>query len=308
MARIFLSYTSKDKSFVRRLATSLKKLDHEVWLDEWEVRVGDSIVTKVEGAIERADFVVVVLSKNSTKSKWVETEWQSKYWDEIAKRKVMVLPVVVDNCSIPVLLRPKKYADFRSDYEIGLIAIEKSLEPPHDLSGIIRYYIDFVDIVEDWLDLFKNSACLDLLVMYSSTWRNTYLKHIRDVLAKPKGRLRVILPAINEKHPLLKVYAERLDVTTKVLSARIRDSMNEFCDLSKFGSVEIYSSTRYFNHACYLFDTGGVLAMYSYQSGRVLTPAFVLQEGELLNFLRKDFEWLVSEQNPTTRIIQTTSS
>ena len=50
----------------------------------------------------------------------VEREWQTKYWDEVQKQAIQVLPVLLQDCEIPALLKTKRYADFRKDYNNGL--------------------------------------------------------------------------------------------------------------------------------------------------------------------------------------------
>lgn len=129
MARIFVSHSSKDKEFVRRLAVDLHELGYEPWLDEWEIKVGECIVTKVEHGIEQANYVVVILSPNSVISNWVEREWKAKYWDEIERDEILVLPVLIEDCEIPSLIKTKKYADFRKNYSIGLVQLTGSISP-----------------------------------------------------------------------------------------------------------------------------------------------------------------------------------
>lgn len=305
MAKIFISYSSKDRKFVTRLAKSLEDMHHSVWLDEWEIRVGDSILTRISTGLEEANFVAVVLSKNSTASAWVEKEWQTKYWDEVNRRKIMVLPILLETCEIPTLLKTKKYANFRDSYETGLMELALSLSHRPDISGVEKYHPDFVGFTEEWLDLFSHSTKLDLLMMYSATWRHTYLNQITELVSRPGGRIRIVFPALETDSTLLKVFARRLQIKPKELKARITTAINEYGNLSQFGKVEIYTTTKYLNHACYLFDTGGILALYSYRIGRVPTPAIILRDGDLLTFIRDDFEWLVSDQNPDREIILT---
>jgi hypothetical protein len=64
--------------------------------------------------------VLVILSKHSIDSKWVEREWEAKYWDEVQSGEVKVIPVLLEECDIPQLLKTKKYANFVSDYANGL--------------------------------------------------------------------------------------------------------------------------------------------------------------------------------------------
>ena len=45
---VFLSHSSKDEAVVRPLAERLRADGLRVWLDEWEIKPGDSIPTKIE--------------------------------------------------------------------------------------------------------------------------------------------------------------------------------------------------------------------------------------------------------------------
>jgi hypothetical protein len=118
--KVFISHSSKDKQFARWLAVDLANRGHQPWLDEWEIIVGESIPTKISDGIEGSDVVIVVLSENAITSKWVENEWQAKYWDEIKEGQVKVLPILLKPCEIPTLLKTKKYADFTGDHAKGL--------------------------------------------------------------------------------------------------------------------------------------------------------------------------------------------
>lgn len=129
MAKIFISYSSNDKEFARKLVSDLFDLEHEPWLDEWEIKVGECIPSKIEHGVSEADYVVVILSPSSVKSGWVEREWKTKYWEEIEKNKTLVLPILIEDCRIPPLLKTKKYADFRENYAIGLKELTSAVSP-----------------------------------------------------------------------------------------------------------------------------------------------------------------------------------
>jgi hypothetical protein len=129
MAKIFISHSSRDKEFVKRLAIDLMKVGYDVWLDEWEIKVGECILTGIEGGIEKSDFVIVVLSPDSVESDWVNKEWKAKYWEEVQNKSMAVLPILIEDCKIPILLQTKKYADFRNDYQSGFSLLIKDLCP-----------------------------------------------------------------------------------------------------------------------------------------------------------------------------------
>ena len=128
MPSIFISHASPDRPFALRLASSLKHLGHSVWIDTKEIRVGASIPQAVGEAAERAEYLILVVSRHSVASSWCEHEWQAKYWTEVASRQILVLPVLLEECPIPFFLRPKRYADFRSDYALGLAQLALTLD------------------------------------------------------------------------------------------------------------------------------------------------------------------------------------
>lgn len=114
--RVFLSHTSKDKPNVRHVASYLESKGYEVWLDEWEMTPGDSLITKISEGVEGADKLVVFLSPDSIKSSWVEKELNGGLIMEIAEEKGLgskfVIPVLFEACKVPFFLREKIYANF----------------------------------------------------------------------------------------------------------------------------------------------------------------------------------------------------
>ena len=117
---IVISYSHTDKDFVERLAAGLIKRRHNVWLDRWELRAGDSLIDRVQEAIDKADALLVVLSKASVESDWCKKELSVGLTRELEEHRVVVVPVVIEDCKIPAFLRDKYYADFRKSFRDGL--------------------------------------------------------------------------------------------------------------------------------------------------------------------------------------------
>jgi hypothetical protein len=111
---IFLSHSTSDKSFVRNLAEQLSLAGVRVWLDEAEIKIGESLTEKIGQAIWEADFVGAVLSANSIQSNWVQKELQLALQKGIQGRKIVVLPILLELVEIPPFLRDKAYANFTS--------------------------------------------------------------------------------------------------------------------------------------------------------------------------------------------------
>ena len=117
---LFISYSHQDIEFVDRLAVRLAEERVHVWLDRMELRVGDSLTRKIEEALERASAILLVLSSASVASEWCRREVTAGLVRELEERRVLVLPLLIQDCQIPLFLRDKLRADFRADFEKGL--------------------------------------------------------------------------------------------------------------------------------------------------------------------------------------------
>jgi hypothetical protein len=130
---IFLSHSHADKPFARRLSESLRGHGIGSWLDEAEIRVGDSLIQKIEVAIRDCTYLGVILSPQSVESEWVRREVEIALNDEIHGRRVKVLPLLHRPCQLPGFLVGKFYADFSDNFESGLSRLLARLN--EDLSG-----------------------------------------------------------------------------------------------------------------------------------------------------------------------------
>jgi WD40 repeat protein len=68
MPDLFISYSRKDKDFVRRLDESLKSRGREAWVDWEDIRPTEDFIQAIYGAIEGVDTFVFVLTPDSVAS------------------------------------------------------------------------------------------------------------------------------------------------------------------------------------------------------------------------------------------------
>ncbi|ELQ6127167.1 toll/interleukin-1 receptor domain-containing protein [Cronobacter sakazakii] len=131
MASVFLSHNSKDKPFVRKLAESLRSEGHVVWIDEAEINIGDSLIEKIREGLDKVDYVAAILSKNSVESAWVQRELDISSNREIAEKRVILLPLMLQHVDLPGFLMGKRYGDFTSEeaYDHSLQELLKVLGP-----------------------------------------------------------------------------------------------------------------------------------------------------------------------------------
>lgn len=124
---VFVSYNREDSAFVDKLAARLVMLRHSLWIDRWEMNIGDSLITKIQSALTESDAMLVILSRRSVASEWCRKELNSGLMRELEEKRVLVLPCIIDDCEIPLFLREKLYADFRHDPDHALTEVHNAL-------------------------------------------------------------------------------------------------------------------------------------------------------------------------------------
>lgn len=169
--KVFLSHSSIDKPFVEKLAKDILALDMEVWLDKWDMQVGDSLFDKIEEGLETSDYLLIVLSKHSVNSPWVRKELNAFLCDEIFSKRVKILPILIEDCNIPIFLREKLYADFRTDYAEGFRMLREAITRPSKEGNI---FIETVNILKGKA---TENLCLDVILSnsgYQQVWMKEF--------------------------------------------------------------------------------------------------------------------------------------
>lgn len=84
------------------------------------MQVGDSLLDRIQEGLTDSSHLLVVLSENSVESEWCKKELKVGLMREIEERKVHVIPIIIDNCTIPPFLKDKLFADFRPGFDAGI--------------------------------------------------------------------------------------------------------------------------------------------------------------------------------------------
>lgn len=158
--KIFLSHSSQDKPFVEKLANDIKKLNIDVWLDKWEIKVGDSLISKISSGLSESDYFILVMSPHSVISEWVQKEFSYALIEEIESKSIKILPILLDNCEIPTLLRDKLFADFRENYDSGFEVLKNALLASNSEEKS-KIFIEDIAILNDEN---RNKLCLDIIL------------------------------------------------------------------------------------------------------------------------------------------------
>ncbi len=101
---VFISYAHEDKPLARALAGALQARGVQVWIDEGEMQIGDSLIEKISTAIAGVDYFLALVSEASAESKWCKKELALAVTGELGREGVKVLPVRVGDAPMPASL------------------------------------------------------------------------------------------------------------------------------------------------------------------------------------------------------------
>jgi len=73
MGHIFISYSHKDKSYVRKLREALQEEGFEVWIDD-RIDYGIRWPQAIQAQLDSCSAFIAVVSENSNESEWVQNE------------------------------------------------------------------------------------------------------------------------------------------------------------------------------------------------------------------------------------------
>ena len=100
---------------------------HQVWFDEWQINIGDSIVERVNQGLEGTAYLVLCYSASGM-SLWVDREWMSTLARQLSGYPVKILPVLLSGGSAPAILEDIKHADLVKDWDKGVQALLRAIK------------------------------------------------------------------------------------------------------------------------------------------------------------------------------------
>jgi Tol biopolymer transport system component len=164
MAQVFISYSRKDLPFVEQLATDLKNAGFDVWHDVSGLGGGSRWRSEIENALRRSQFVLVVLSPDSTASEWVEREFLFA-----SQLKLKIIPLMYRPCELPLSYINLNYIDMQGE----------------------NYQRKFPDLLRA-LTIDPKTATLPVTKKPAFQWKTTYFVSILVVLAMLFGGILVL--------------------------------------------------------------------------------------------------------------------
>jgi hypothetical protein len=120
---IFISHSSRDKATALRLAKTLNFCSIDVWLDDWELQVGQSLTDEIAKAMDQSRFIAILITENYNKTVWTKTEYKKALAREQKEQRTVMLPLIVGEAEIPDFLEDKINIDLRKEYFFGIVKL-----------------------------------------------------------------------------------------------------------------------------------------------------------------------------------------
>lgn len=93
----FISYSSQDDEFVRRLHSELQNRGIRTWFAPEDLKTGDRFRQRIDDAIRIHDKLLLILTKHSVGSPWVEKEVEAAMEKERIEKRDILFPIRLDD-------------------------------------------------------------------------------------------------------------------------------------------------------------------------------------------------------------------
>lgn len=116
----FISYSNADGDFAERLHADLQDKGVRCWFAPEHMKIGDKIRIRIDESIRAYDKLLLVLSRDSIRSQWVDQEVETALARERAQNRTLLLPITLDDAIMnidagwPAYIRNSRHmGDFR---------------------------------------------------------------------------------------------------------------------------------------------------------------------------------------------------
>lgn len=109
VAKIFISYTTKDRAWAQWIGVTLRDNGHLPFVHEWEIGTGQNIPRWMDEKLDAAERLLGVFSDSYTKAIYSGAERAAAFWEDPEGRKGFLVPVEVETVTDwPPLTKPLK--------------------------------------------------------------------------------------------------------------------------------------------------------------------------------------------------------
>ena len=194
MRTVFLCYSRQDSQIAHDIEQFLLRgADVRFFLEDGAIESPAELMDKIREG-QTADVILVLLTPQSSPSKWIRTEWQAAMFDEPEAAGIPVGTILATECAFPALLRRKNFFDFASDSlkamrEIRqwLVGLGKEQSAPQGLPLVESGECDIEPLVCSLADTPGTAAATlsEALAFTHGYWRDFDSVHWLHCAARP---------------------------------------------------------------------------------------------------------------------------
>jgi hypothetical protein len=107
----FISYTGADRAWAEWIAVQLEAAGYTTRLQAWDFRPGSDFVEQMHQAIEQSERTIAVLSQRYLGSVFAAAKWHAIFAKDPTGQQGLLVPVRIEECQPPGLLRTRVYID-----------------------------------------------------------------------------------------------------------------------------------------------------------------------------------------------------
>lgn len=163
---LFLCHSSVDKAWVEALGQRVESEEWDgrhlsVFLDSWDIELGENIIIKLDEALAQARFVALVLTPEMVTSDWCKAEYAATLATDPTNRRGRLIPIRLrdfhqttgERLQVPPFLAGLNHLDFRAKNDFDkqtarLLARLKGESPRRGTGGVRRPRLDAETLVQ----------------------------------------------------------------------------------------------------------------------------------------------------------------
>jgi hypothetical protein len=221
--KVFLSYAhvDTDKKFVARLYQRLKQDGVECFFDEASLAPGANFVLAISEAIDECNYFVMAMSQAYFAARFAPTEWAAVLADDPGNERGRLLPLRLDVCELPALLKSLNHIDVSSNEKFeqnyGRIWQHLNRTEPNDIEQRSKEIDDLIDQNRQdqaWkrlLDFARDFAKRETLnKLIAITWELERLDKENDISKRSMARVELLTEGLNVRENIINTLSLRM--------------------------------------------------------------------------------------------------
>lgn len=139
---VFLSHSVMDVKILEEISEEFKNKGLDLYIAEQHIQPGSNLLNKIKNAIKKCDIFVVLISKNGSRSQWV----QSEIGIAIAADKLIV-PIIEKGVGIPPQLLGMEFISFNPKEPEGALDSLKTFLSESKASKESEEWLQLLDLI-----------------------------------------------------------------------------------------------------------------------------------------------------------------